>query len=271
MLALFQSWFGTRGQTTGHAAFVVFISALWTAIATGFGAIPFAFVKEMSTRAMGVANALAAGLMLGASFGLVAEGATHGVWQTVGGAATGLAFILVTQRYLHDHDVSFGDITGANAKKMFLIVVVMTVHSFAEGVAVGVSFGGGAPLATAITIAIAVHNIPEGLAISAVLRPRGASLWACAGWSVFSSLPQPLMAVPAWYFVEHFERALPFGLGFAAGAMIYVVLVELLPEAYEAHEETHAAAPAWAPMSTVAATVTLSLVAMLLFQRALAG
>lgn len=250
---------------------LVFYAALATAIATGLGAIPFAFVRQMSARAMGMANALAAGLMLGASFGLIAEGAQHGVWLTVAGAATGLVFILLTQRFLAGHDVSFGEIQGASARRMLLIVVVMTVHSFAEGVAVGVSFGGGGSLASAITIAIAVHNIPEGLAISAVLRPRGASLIACAGWSVFSSLPQPLMAVPAFLFVEKFQRALPFGLGFAAGAMIYVVLVELLPEAYEAGGESHDGAPAWAPMSVVAATVTLSLVAMLLFQRALSA
>ena len=116
---------------------------------------------------------------------------------------------------------------------MLLMVVVMTVHSFAEGVAVGVSFGGGTALATAITFAIAVHNIPEGLAITAVLRPQRVSLLACAGWSVFSSLPQPIIAVPAYLFVERFAAALPYGLGFAAGAMVFMVLVELLPEAYE--------------------------------------
>jgi zinc transporter ZupT len=115
---------------------------------------------------------------------------------------------------------------------MLLMVVVMTVHSFAEGIAVGVSFGGGMSLAITITVALAIHNIPEGLAISAVLRPRGISILACAGWSVFSSLPQPIMALPAYLLVEQVRGALPYGLGFAAGAMVYMVLVELLPEAY---------------------------------------
>jgi zinc transporter, ZIP family len=132
----------------------------------------------------------------------------------------------------------------------------MTVHSFAEGAAVGVSFGGGASLAAAITIAIAVHNIPEGLAISAVMRPRGASLLACIGWSIFSSLPQPITAVPAFLFVEKFAEVLPYGLGFAAGAMVFMVLVELLPEAYEQ-----------AKSRSVALVAALTLVAMLLFQR----
>jgi zinc transporter ZupT len=139
---------------------------------------------------------------------------------------------------------------------MLLIVTVMTVHSFAEGAAVGVSFGGGESLATAITIAIAVHNIPEGLAISAVMRPRGASLAACIGWSIFSSLPQPITAVPAFMFVEQFSSVLPYGLGFAAGAMVFMVLVELLPEAYEQ-----------ALGRSVGLVTGLTLVGMLLFQR----
>jgi zinc transporter ZupT len=139
---------------------------------------------------------------------------------------------------------------------MVLIVLVMTVHSFAEGVAVGASFAGGLDLAMVITAAIAIHNIPEGLAITAVMRPRGASLAACAAWSVFSSLPQPLMAVPTYLFVDQFRPALPYGVGFAAGAMVFMVLVELLPEAYEK-----------APKREVALLASLALVAMLLFQK----
>ncbi|WP_425154518.1 ZIP family metal transporter [Candidatus Palauibacter sp.] len=237
---------------------VVGIYGLITALATGLGAIPFAFVRNVSPRAVAVSNALAAGLMLGASFGLVAEGTAHGSWQTLLGAVIGVGFILVTQRALEGHDLEIGSVRGADARQMALMVIVMTVHSFSEGVAVGVSFGGGVTLATVITVAIAVHNIPEGLAISAVLRPRGVSVWKCAGWSIFSSLPQPLMAVPAFIFVEVFRPALPYGIGFAAGAMVFMVLVELLPEAYETERK-----PA------VALLVSLTLVGMVLFQRAL--
>ena len=238
---------------------LVFLYALATAIATGFGALPFLFVREISDRFVAYSNAVAAGLMLGASFGLVSEGTVHGRLETLGGALLGVVFILLTQRWLGHHDeeeLVFGAAQGESARRMLLMLVVMTVHSFSEGVAVGVSFGGGVTLATVITVAIAVHNVPEGVAITAVMRPRGVSVARCAGWSVVSSLPQPLMAVPAFLFVEAFRPGLPWGLGFAAGAMIFMVLVELLPEAFREGQR------GW-----VATWTTVTIIGMVLFQR----
>lgn len=238
---------------------LVFLYALATAVATGLGAVPFLFVRDVSDRFVAYANAIAAGLMLGASFGLVSEGTAHGRLQTLGGVLIGVAFILVTQRYLGQYDeeeLIFGAARGEGARRMFLMMAVMTAHSFSEGVAVGVSFGGGVTLATVITLAIAVHNIPEGVAITAVMRPQGVSVPRCAGWSIVSSLPQPLMAVPAFLFVETFRPALPWGIGFAAGAMIFMVLSELLPEAL-----------AEGRRSQVATLTTLTIIAMMLFQR----
>ncbi len=239
-----------------HAAALVFVYGSITALATGLGALPFAFMGRVSPRAVAAANAIASGLMLGASFGLVAEGTRYGGWQTIIGATIGVVFILATQHVLGRYDIEFGKARGAGARRMVLMVVVMTVHSFSEGVAVGVSFAGGAALAVVITAAIAVHNIPEGLAISAVLRPRGVSVAGCAAWSVFSSLPQPIMAVPAFLFVEAFAPALPYGIGFAAGAMVFMVFVELLPEAYEDARKPE-----------VALLVSVTLVGMVLFQQ----
>lgn len=233
----------------------VFLAALITALATGLGAIPFAFIRTLSPRAVAGANSIAAGLMLGASLGLLAEGVRHDPGRTFIGAALGVGFIVLTQRLLGQREIEFATLSGQGARQTLLLIIVMTVHSFAEGVAVGVSFGGGESLAIAITVALAVHNIPEGLAITAVMRPRGVSLTACALWSVFSSLPQPLTAVPAFLLVEHVRTALPYGLGFAAGAMVYMVLIELLPEAYHAAERR-----------SIATLTGLTMVAMLLFQ-----
>jgi len=233
----------------------VFWYALLTALATGVGALPFAFVGAVSRRATAIANALAAGLMLGASFALVVEGSRHGAGATELGAFLGVAFVLTAERLLRDRPIRFGAIDGARGRRMLLMVAVMTVHSAAEGVAVGVAFGGTGALAAAITIAIAVHNVPEGLAITAVLRPGGVSVARCAGWSVFSSLPQPLLAVPAFLFVEAFAPALPYGLGFAAGAMMFMVFEELLPEAYQE-----------ARRGAVAALVSGAMIGMIVFQ-----
>jgi zinc transporter ZupT len=239
-----------------HPVLLVFGYGLITAAATGFGALPFVFVQRLSPSVLAHANALASGLMLGASFGLVAEGTAYGSVQTVAGAVLGVLFIMGTQAVLHRYQVSFADARGHSARKMLLIMIVMTVHSFAEGVAVGVSFGGGMTLALVIVIAVAVHNVPEGIAISAVMRPQGVSVAGCAWWSIVSSLPQPMMAVPAFLMVGAFERVLPYGIGFAAGAMVFMVLDELLPEAYERARKL-----------SVALLVSLTLVGMVLFQR----
>ena len=216
----------------GGQATVVFLAALATALATGLGALPLLAARVQGERWLGVSNAIASGVMLGASLSLLTEGAERSFPRMLLGAIAGAAFVWVVQRALAaGGEPHVGALAGADARKAVLIVAVMTAHSVAEGVGVGSSFGGGETLGIVIAIAIAVHNIPEGLAISLVLVPRGVRVRAAAGWSVFSSLPQPLLAVPAYLFVEAFSSLLPAALGFAAGAMIWMVATELIPEA----------------------------------------
>jgi ZIP family zinc transporter len=236
---------------------IVFVVALLTALATGLGALPLLFARGSGSAALGVANAVASGVMAAASVSLVLEGARRSGLSTAIGAAFGIAFILVVSKFLHapHHAHDFGLLRGDDAVRALLIVAVMTVHSAAEGIGVGAAFGGGETLGLLIAVAIAVHNIPEGLAISLVLVPRGVSVRSAAGWSIFSSLPQPLLAVPAFLFVEAFAGILPAALGFAAGAMVWMVARELLPEALEQ-----------APVTRVAATAVGAFAAMFAFQ-----
>jgi ZIP family zinc transporter len=211
----------------------VTVAALFTALATGLGAIPFLFIRKgIGKTWLGTSNAIAAGFMLAASVGLLWQGFGLGPVRLVLGAVGGGIFIWAFRWAMGENEgLVLGRLAGADARKALMIVAVMTVHSASEGVGVGVSYGGGERLGVLITIAIAVHNIPEGLAISLVLVPRGASVASAAWWSVFSSLPQPLIAPLAFLFVETFTPFLPVGLGFAAGAMIWMVFSELLPEA----------------------------------------
>jgi zinc transporter ZupT len=237
-------------------AWTVFLAALITALATGLGALPFFIIKEFPRYWLGIFNSVAAGLMMGASHSLINEGYAIDVWRMLAGLLVGVVVIAFAHSRLEgDNHLAVKAFSGAEGMKSLLIVGIMTLHSFSEGVGVGVSFGGGSALGNFITAAIAIHNIPEGLAISLVMVPRGTSPGKAGLWSIFSSLPQPLMAVPAFLFVTIFRPFLPFGLGLAAGAMLWMVFAELIPDALE--DVSH---------NTAAVTIALSLAAMIGFQ-----
>lgn len=244
--------------TVWHVLFYGFL----TALATGLGALPFIFIKQLPRHWLGIGDSAAAGLMLAASFNLIHEGLNYSMPRVVLGIILGLAMIVVSRHYLSDHDkeIQVGQLRGGGALKALMIVGVMTAHSFAEGVGVGVAFGDGREFGLFITLAIAIHNIPEGLAISLVLVPRGVSWWKAAGWSIFSSLPQPLMAVLAFGFVLLFRPVLPVGLGFAAGAMIWMVFSELITDAMEDTDKR-----------TIATSVTVAVACMVIFQALVAA
>ncbi|VEU35218.1 unnamed protein product [Pseudo-nitzschia multistriata] len=224
----------------------VFYYGWLTAVFTGLGALPLAFAPNLAAYWVGLSNAVAAGMMIAASYSLLYEGWTFDdpndecsvsvPARTIIGGFVGLVFINVTERLLADYeDLTVGGLAGADAKRALLIFFVMTLHSFSEGVGIGVSFGGthGSELGVFISASLAVHNIPEGLAMSVTLMPRGTSLATAIVFAILTSIPQPLMAVPAYEFVYHFIPVLPVGLGFAGGAMAWVALFELLKEAIE--------------------------------------
>ncbi len=241
---------------SNSGVWMVFLAALLTAFATGLGALPFLYWRTISPRGLSISNAIAAGLMLAACHGLIAEGIALAPLRMLAGMLIGLLGIVAGHRLVaNGQAVEICNLKGLDAHKALLIIGVMTAHSFAEGVAVGVSFAGDGALAGFISTAIAVHNIPEGLAIALVLVPRGTPVWQAAIWAIFTSLPQPLMAVPSYLFVEMFHPLLPIGFGLAAGAMFWLVFAELIPEANE-HESPR----------NVGIAVTLAFVAMLAFQ-----
>jgi len=119
-----------------------------------------------------------------------------------------------------------------------LVFVAMTIHSIPEGVAVGVGFasdavGQSVHLGPTLALAVAIHNIPEGMAVAIPMRSAWTSLWRCFAAAVLTSLPQPIAAIPAVLLALFFVPLMPAMMGFAAGAMIFLVVLELIPEALE--------------------------------------
>lgn len=231
---------------------VVFVAASLTDLATGLGVLPFYFFEDVSDSWMVFLWALAGGVMLSASmFGLLFEATSYGSWTQIGsGLLLGVLLVMLANRLIERHGFDPGEIAEADFKKMMVIIGVLTVHSFPEGVAVGVSFaemslGTGVPvlgfsiplLAIFMTFAISVQNIPEGLAVSIPLKANGYSVGTMFKVAVLSSAPQPIGAVLAYYFVVLAKQFLPIGFGFAAGAMIYLVFSEMVPEALERGED----------------------------------
>lgn len=251
---------------------LVFVAGLVTALATGLGALPFFVVDDFSDRWNVALWGVASGIMVSASlFGLINEGLAYSEGvpvMMVGGLLAGVALVEASDWALDRFDVGGHDHGGSedahthddhaleaeafaegDLKKLVLILGILTVHSFPEGVAVGVSFAelgleGGIPmlgftiplLAIFMTVAISIHNVPEGLAIAIPMRAMDLSRWRMVGAAVFSSLPQPIGAVVAFAFVQWAREFLPFGFGFAAGAMVYLVATEFIPEALETGE-----------------------------------
>jgi len=223
---------------------IIFWSSLTGIIAclmAGLGAIPVHFVKNNSKLLRSFSSAFAAGMMISAAvFSLAQEGISLkdkfplAPYEVILGLLLGAAFfwwtsLIVESQHLENHNLAHGI-----SKKGILIFIAMFIHSIPEGIAIGIGFAtGNFHFGLIMAIAIGVHNIPEGIAVSLPLKKDGASTLKCAWASILTSIPQPILAAPAALLGWFFEPALGLGLGFAGGAMIYLVVAEMLPEAIE--------------------------------------
>ena len=219
--------------------------SLWTgiisALATGLGAVPVHYVKNNSKVLRAFSCAFAGGMMISASvFSLAQEGISlkdkipMAPYMVILGLLLGSCFFWLTEKMVSEHDTQPLARSQGFSKRSLLIFIVMFLHSIPEGIAIGVGFAtGNLQFGLVMAIAISVHNIPEGIAISLPMKAENASTTRCALASILSSIPQPIMAVPAAILAWMFQPLLPIGLGFAGGAMIHMTISELLPEAIE--------------------------------------
>lgn len=213
------------------------VASVLACLACGLGALPLLIPGFDLGRRIHLGYAFAGGMMVAASvFNLVEPALDTRELSTVLmlllGIGAGCLFIGWSEIYFSHDQFARSNFLGLGSKRMLVIFLGMTIHSIPEGVAVGVSYASGIEgLGLLVAVAIAIHNIPEGLAIAIPCRAEGGSVGKAFLLATLSSATQPLAAVPAVLLVQQFRALLVPCLGFGAGAMLYLVLLEVIPEA----------------------------------------
>lgn len=221
--------------------------------ATTLGALPVFFMRSMSSRVENAFLGFAAGVMLAASFfsliipGLRAAGDLNDGNKTIAALTVGAAILLgaftlnfINRHAPHEHFIS-GPMAGAERSKLariWLFVIAISLHNFPEGLAVGVSFGSpdqAAGYATAFGIGL--QNVPEGLAVALSLAAVGYGRFFSFLIAVATGFVEPVGGFLGISAVTASSALLPWGLGFAGGAMIWVVSSEIIPETHRDRQE----------------------------------
>lgn len=235
-----------------HPVVQALIATLFTWGVTALGAGLVYFVKHENRRFLDAMLGFTAGVMIAASFWSLlapaiemAEGGPVPSWipATVGFLGGG-AFLWIADRVLpHLHlDAPRTDVEGVDTEwqRSTLLILAITLHNIPEGLAVGVAFGAAAlnpeaaPLIAAITLALGIglQNFPEGAAVSFPLRRAGLSRGRAFFWGQVSGAVEPIAGVLGAAMVTLWLPVLPYALAFAAGAMMFVVVEEVIPESH---------------------------------------
>lgn len=235
----------------GGIVVIGFLASILAGLATGLGALPALFFKSISKELFNSLLGAAAGVMLAATaFSLLVPGMAYGnlIWPGKGvyvvsiGMLIGALFLHYADRQLpHVHFDSISDTHLSSLKKVWLFIIAITIHNFPEGMSVGVSFGSGEMKnGVVLAIAIALQNIPEGLAVALPLLGLGYSKWRAVGIATLTGLVEPVGGLLGITMVTIFQPILPIAMGFAAGAMIFVISEEIIPETHSNGRSRHA-------------------------------
>lgn len=236
-----------------------FIGTIFTWSVTALGAALVFFFKKINKDVLNGMLGFASGVMIAASFwSLLAPGIemaeelgqTSWLTAAIGFLGGGLFLFAVDKLLPHLHrgmDTSNAEGIKTSWQRSVLLVLAITLHNIPEGLAVGVAFGAvgyGLPSATmggavALAIGIGLQNFPEGAAVSIPLRREGFSRGKAFLYGQASGIVEPISGVIGALAVMSMRPILPYALTFAAGAMIYVVVEELIPEGKEIEEGGH--------------------------------
>ena len=246
-------WLARQGPVT-----MALLATLFTWGMTALGAALGFFFKEINKRILNMMLGFASGVMIAASFWSLlapaiemAEGSALPAWLVAAiGFVGGAAFLWLADKVMPHMHFGSSEEEGIHThlRRSILLVLSITLHNIPEGLAVGVAFGAlstgadsGAMLAAlAVAIGIGIQNFPEGAAVSIPLRREGLSRTKSFLYGQASGVVEPIAGVLGAWLVVAMEPILPYALAFAAGAMIYVVVEELIPEAQAGdHEGAH--------------------------------
>lgn len=212
------------------------LASLAAGLATGVGALPALLVRSPSERLFDAMLGFAAGVMIAASmFGLLVPAfRLGGIPITILGSIIGIAFLDRANLLIpHLHRLRGAEGPSAGLRRVWLLLLAMVIHNIPEGLAVGVSFG-QEEFSEGLTIAIGIglQNLPEGLAIAFPMMREGYSRWRAVLYATLAGLVEPVVALVGITLVTTVQSLLPIGLAFAAGAMLYVVFQEIIPESH---------------------------------------
>ena len=248
-----QFWQSVQGNSAVQGAL---IGGAVAALATALGTVPVMFSQRLSDRTQDSLFGFGAGVMLAAcALSLIIPGiaaaraagaSAWGAGGVVGFAILlGGAVLLVMERLLpHEHFIK--GVEGQSARTLrrtWLFVFAIALHNLPEGLAIGVGYAGNdAVRASALATGIAIQDVPEGLVVAVALLAAGYKRALAVGIGMASGLVEPVGAVLGAAVVSYSAALLPWGLGFAAGAMLFVVSHEIIPESHRKGHEVYATA-----------------------------
>src|SRR5262245_12974829 len=217
---------------------VLVLAASATALATGLGALPVFLMGSEADLLRPILLGAALGPMTFPSPGGLLKPALDegGTVEVPIGLLAGALLLFAAQRLLDRRDIRVGELRGAGVRLSVLVFGVLLVHSLPEGLAIGTAYASDlAGLSLFVILAIGLQNIPEGTSVAIPMAQAGFSrtdqFWA----AVLTSAPQPVGALLAFLLVDHVRGLLPVSFAFAAGAMLMLVVFDLVPQAFGAH------------------------------------
>ncbi len=229
-----------------------FGASLAAGLCTAIGALPILVLPSVSSRLQGIMLGFGGGVMLAAtSFSLIVPGTEAAIAQgystftaalimVVGILLGGWSLNFIHARFPHEH--FFKGAEGSNQAKLakiWLFIIAITLHNFPEGLAVGVSFGSGdVHLGLPVALGIGLQNMPEGLVVAIALLAQKYTTAFALRVSLLTGLVEPLGGLVGAGVVSLGNLVLPWGMAFAAGAMLFVISDEIIPESHrQGHEQ----------------------------------